>query len=144
MRALSTQGLSPAETPSPRPSPASGGGSARWPQSALAFPAGWAIRPSDPNEIRSFLADGSIATGEIVQIRPWLADRAGRRRLPARGPARRAGAGPGQAAPSGAPGDAAGRAASRPAGRAGFLGPAAAAGAARPVASDGDPLPDRN
>src|SRR4051812_44482258 len=121
-----------AERPSPRP------------QSALAFPAGWAIRPSDPNEIRSFSADGPIATGEIVQIRPWLADRAGRRRLPARCCAARAGAGPGQAAPNGSASLTPGRAASRPAGRAGLLGPAAAAGAAGFVAPDRDPLPDRN
>ena len=36
----------------------------------LAFPLGWAITPSDPNEIRSFPADGFIATGEVVQICP--------------------------------------------------------------------------
>src|SRR4051794_23309017 len=94
---------------------------------------------------KSFIsADGSIATGEIVQIRPWLADRADRRRLRARCCAVRAGAGPGQAAPNGAASLTSGRAASRPAGGAGFLGPAAAAGAAGPVAPDRDPLPDRD
>ena len=67
------------------------------------------------------------------------------RRLPARGPApRRQGAGPGQAAPSGAASLTSGRAAGRPAGRAGLLGPAAAAGTAGPVAPDRDPLPDRD
>ncbi|SPP99168.1 Periplasmic component of amino acid ABC-type transporter/signal transduction system [Bradyrhizobium vignae] len=57
------------------------------PQSALAFAAEWSIRPSDPNEIHCFPVDGFIATGEIVQICPWLADGVGRRRVPARSPA---------------------------------------------------------
>ncbi len=47
-----------------------GGGTFTYPAFRLAFPPGWSIRPSDPNEIRSFPADGSIATGEIVQICP--------------------------------------------------------------------------
>ncbi|MGY3122881.1 hypothetical protein ACVWXQ_006818 [Bradyrhizobium sp. S3.14.4] len=114
------------------------------PQSALAFPAGWSITPSDPNEIRSFPADGPVATGKIVQNRAPRPDRAGRLRMSARRPALRKGPGPGQAASGGTPGHAAGRASGCPAGRARLLGPAAAAGAARPVAPDRDPLPDRD
>ena len=64
-------------------------------------------------------------------------------RVPARGlpcaaPRRR------PSSPDGASGHAAGRASGCPAGRARLLGPAAAAGAARPVAPDRDPLPDRD